>query len=863
MSLTYEDFQAAEVSEKVGLVQMEVAEQLVGFVVHSGTVFRLNNFLDPVVVSLAESGTLLTEVATLAAVVPGTWFHDRVAQVLYVEMSDSTDPNPCTNFTHIVKMLFFSNVGIALPNDLASGFDVYWEPLLKETSQFGVELDHQEQFGTAIEGKGRVTFHKEQEFWEDKYDKLTFENQRVFIFSTTRALPASEAKLIYRGRVQTKSWTATQVAFTLKDFLNELRPTIDLPDMRDFTVITPVLTEELQIAKQRRIYGFRNFYRPTPIDGFVDGITITGTVSIANNTTTVTGVGTLFLKEISPGDELLINGTEDSIAVKEITSNTALELEDDFELEGGASGAIATLTEIIHPKQFINRSWLIAGHSLREPTTTVTSTPNARTIIVGDNTDFEAGDRIFIGTTLATVANISTGNLIKLTFNLNTLPSVGTTVIRLTVQVVRINDRALTFDRDYTYDATTALLTLDEDAEKNIAKVRSLTGSLSLVTGLRTVTGTGTLLRTEVAPGDFISVSGQVDFFEILQVVDDTNLILREVSTFTDALKAGRFKKAVTLDEENEDVLNMDVIGKTKNGIPTGDFIKTGPELVQDLLIEAGLSSELNATSFTDTALLAPAKVGLSIPEEFNASETPTIRDVINLVNRSIFGSLFQNKDFQLEYDAVSPRRLLTDTRVREADVLSFTIRSKSNKIIRAANVLFNRKEFEAASKAPTKDSVKRENKDGRFLANVKREKEIDTILIDSAEADCFAQRWAYLLQHATSTIEFKTKMQLARVQQLDRVDFEHQKIYERIGSSGKRKVAGIQSIRKNHEGVTVSLEDLGNAYSAVATITTDDANNFDNASQDEKFAHGFITNEFGTQGSTPDSTTFGINRTW
>jgi len=147
--------------------------------------------------------------------------YDRTGKELFLETSDSVNPN--TKFIGFTGRMHFSRAGISAPNDLTTGRPVEWLPLIQKTTAFGTGLDNQNQFGSALEGSGSVTFANDGDFWKSRYDKLTFENQRCFIYIWNRTLPITEATLIYKGRVVAKRWTSSTVSFDLKDQLNQLR----------------------------------------------------------------------------------------------------------------------------------------------------------------------------------------------------------------------------------------------------------------------------------------------------------------------------------------------------------------------------------------------------------------------------------------------------------------------------------------------------------------------------------------------------------------------------------------------------------------------------------------------------------------
>ena len=142
---TYQDYQALESSEKIGLVIVEASKRLMGWVNHSGSIYKISAFDYVAIQSIADSGIALAEVASIALTTAGKFYNDRSENIIYLRTSDSVNPN--SKFIAMTFRMFFSNVSIRAANDLANGAEVNWLPILKGTSEFGVELDNSNQLG--------------------------------------------------------------------------------------------------------------------------------------------------------------------------------------------------------------------------------------------------------------------------------------------------------------------------------------------------------------------------------------------------------------------------------------------------------------------------------------------------------------------------------------------------------------------------------------------------------------------------------------------------------------------------------------------------------------------------------------------
>lgn len=853
--MSYSDFQSKAASEKIALVVLEASRRLVGWTLYSGSVYQLTEFTHQVITSIADSGVALAA-ASSTSLSAGQFYHDREAAVLYLRTSDSVNPN--SKFLALTFKNFYANAPCSLAHDLASGYRVEWLPYLRQNSSFGVELDSKSQMGFAIEGAGKVSFVNDQDYWKPIFDKWTFENQLVNVYSWSRSLAATEAKRIYRGRIQAKEYSTEQVSFSLKDLINELRAPVALSDLSG--VSGALLPPSMQTAKQRRLYGYVRGNRPTSIDQELPltGYTITGTVSVTASSVTVTGSGTSFLAQVTPGDELIFGSDTDKRTVSAVASDTSLTLTEAYDGTTGSGKAIKLFSS--HGKRYMNRTFLLAGHSLKEPSTTVTSAVTTSLFQVASTTDFEAGDSILISGEVLVVSRVA-GGYIKTTTGLALTPSVGATVSRLTVSNVYVNNRLLTYSRDYSYNATTARLTLTQLAEFYVAPTRTITGTISFTSTSRTATGTGTVFSSEVKPGDWIKRSSQSDWFEVLSVESNTSLTLRTAATYTSSGASDHKKPEIVNNEEV--ILSCDVLGATENGTPTGTFIKTAAQIVKDLLTAGGLSSVLNTASFTVAQGDSKHKIGMAIPEKFKDTKTPTLRDAINKINQSVFGSLYQNEDFELEYAIFSPKRALsTTTRFSESDVLDFKVQSDSSRIVKTVRIKYLKKEYDSASLTDSVSAeVTKDSRSATYLAGSTKEQVIETLLVDSGQAQILANRWSFLLEIAASVVTIDTKMQGARIAVNDRVELSHEKLYERIGSTLTRKVSGVQAARKSASDSSLEIEDLSNAFSRCAVITPSTASEYNEASDDEKLYNGYITDQYGMIDNAPG--TFGANLIW
>lgn len=846
---TFAEYQNQPASEKVGLVVMEAARRLVGWSVYSGTIYRAA-LTEQVIVAVAASGSALSMVASRDSLAAGYYYHDRQAGYLYVRLVDSSDPE--ASFIALTFSLFFSNVPVAAPYDLASGFEVPWLPLLDpKSSTFTVEIETSQQYlGVAIASPSSLRFFNDADFWSPLYAKLSFESHRVNVYSWNRSLPITEAKRIYRGIVTKKKFSSKAIQFEIKDLIDGLKSTVPLAIMQDYVGAT--IPDSLKAARQRRLYGFVYGHVPTPIDQVLStGYSLTGTFTATPGSPNVTGAGSSFLSELTPGDDIQLGSYLGKVKVESITSDTALVLSEGF--PGIDQVAVQGNVFPSHPKRYANRSFLVAGHALARPSTTVTVAIDATHFVVASTAGWNEGDVIEHNGSQAAIRVLGDG-LVKLSSPLGAAPAEGDTVYLSSVSSVYIDGEELKLTRDFTYDAVNSLLELTNTAEFNVARQRDLTGTIDLTNGSRNVSGTGTAFRTELVSGDWIRNAETTGWYEVLEVVDDENLILRtEVSADDADTGVDGLRKHPAVYDQGASVISCTALGKKD---ADGNFITTAAEVARDLLTDAGLSADLNLSTFSLGATLAPERIGFALPDKFNARTTPSIRDALNKVCRSVFACLVQNEDFELEFSVIDPSFSDDPPSLEESDIISFSAESDASQLVLTAQANYKLREYDPFGKGPANSVAEYESQ--QYLTDTERVYIADTVLTEEEDAEILASRWAFLLNSPTTNIQLQTGLQTARLQVNDVVKVSHQKLFERFGSQDKNLIGAILSVKKTVSGVTITVSDLGNAFARVARVAPDDQADYDESSEEETLLYGFQTDGNGLTDGEP-----GLNLIW
>lgn len=847
---TYGDFKNLASSEKISLAILHAAKRLVAFSADGDTYVK-TDFDVAVIQSITVDGIGLIEVSTLGDLVSGSFYNDRTNKTLHIKLSDES--NPAEHFLTLTQKLFFASAPVSLPWNLDNGFEVFWEPHISGTSSFTVEIDTVNQQNEAIEGAGTLTLSNDQSFWPKNFDKLSFDNQDVQIYSWFRGLAASEAKLVFRGKVDSRSFSSSKIAFKCKDLITNLKNKVSLKTIEELGLRPP---NELINAPQRIIFGRVFGHCPTNVDSLIDGsYPLIGTVAATKTSVTITGTGTDFLKTVSPDDSIWIEGSEYTVAA--VASDTSLTLTEAFTGDTGSGYEIEIIPE--EPKRWINRVWNLAGHALREPTPQILTGSSTSKLFVTSTADINDGDELYVGPLgsgeLVTVDEVINETTIKLANSLSTAPITGTTVTRPCVQNLRIDDTNLIYYRDYTVDASTAILTLRETAELNVGKTTE-GETVTFTNGSRVVTGTGTSFDSYLRAGTMIRPKNTVNFFEILSVDSDTQITLR---TPSDVTSTAILQLRSLIFDPSENILNCEVLGRTDTGLPGGSLLKFAPEIVSALLTDAGFGEIISVESFVATQRLVPEEISFVLPEKFSDTSDIIYRDVINAVGKSVFGILYQDSEFKFAYDVLRPVVPPDRLRLSESDILDFTYSTTNKNMISKATVEFRKKEYDYLTGSQSVEMTSSSSDTAKFILKTSKERTFPTVLVNRTDAKRLADRWKFLLENSTGSLSITTKLQTIDHEINDIIDVSHQKMFERFGGVSKRKIVAVESIKKSATEVTITAVDLSNAFNRIAVIS-DATTSWADSTEDTRIRTGFIT-DAGLIDNDEDS--FNTNLIW
>lgn len=812
-------------SEKITLCHVEPKRHVMIWNDEGGGVYSRDD--SQTIINVEVNGTALTEAAS-AAVSNGEFFYDIIDGTLYVQLTDSSDPSESDVF--ITYRYFFSNIPINLPYDLNTGADVFYDGRLNGFSPISYDLDD-ENIGIAIESNTNISLENTDGYFDELYDVLFWEYRTVRLYQYSSNLPISEKRLVFEGTIEDKQFSQDKISLKCKDFVYQLRQLVGL---ENFTTSDGTLSDTYLGTSKRRIYGKVEKARCVPIDNIVDGFQLTGTVSATSGGTTLTGTGTSFLDEVSPNDRIKYNLSDDDVVEFNVVSvDSDTQITTDSSIDVGLSNA----TLFNNPDagwRKKNRNWHIAGHKLRTPSTTISEVVANNRIRVADVSDFEPDDRIIVNGSETAVISSITANLLVLNQNLGTPPLVGQTVLKEPVSRAFSGTQEYVIERDFTISntATDAVLQFNNLAEFNVARIKTTVGSFTFTNASRTVSVSGVNALAILKPRDWIKPDDVTysTYYEILSV-EETSIELRVAFAEVTTTDGANYKNIVSIKDETPVLVNC--VGREVSNV----WMKTASDAVRDL-ITGDANIPVNESSFTQSKIDAPFTLSYIIPKDIG-EESITIRDAIDDINTSVFGSVFLNNLLQVSYNVISPQKPQTLDTIEQDEIIgTFKVNSK-NEIIRKVKARY-RPFFDAVQEENTSKFYEFTNTFTERAIGSTEDREITLYLFNNVDAETITQRYAYIGSLSRSLVTFTTDLRLTNLSLNDALKINFRRLYKRFGNRDRVKIGFISKITKSNNSVTVELNDLGNIYNRVANWSPNTANQFSAATNEEKALNGF-----------------------
>jgi hypothetical protein len=530
----------------------------------------------------------------------------------------------------------------------------------------------------------------------------------------------------------------------------------------------------------------------------------------------LTGTGTSFLSEVSPGDSIsvTVDQVEYSYGVAEVVDDTNIVLDD--EIEASFIGVDGFNSPEI-PYRGRNRLWHIAGHKLREYNLTISSVIDPTNINLVAINDLEVGDYLLINGYKYIVVRIS-GTNVRLNQALRSAVSGGDYATKIPVRIAYSDKQEYVIDRDFSVLNTSsdAILEFNDLAEFNVATPKNPTITFSFTSGSRDVSTVANDkdLTSILRPRDWIRAKsiGLPTWYEILKVNQDS-LVLRTPASdnYTGNIQ---YKNPSYISDDT--LVTVDTLG-----LEDGDsWIRYPAGAVKWLLDNVNLT-DINLDSFAEALDSCQYTLSMVYPRSIG-NAIPSIRDIIKDINESVFGSLYLDSNFQYSYKILNADRPEELTVVKDEDIIGFSVSTKSD--------IYN---SVALSYAPYTDL---DSQDDAFksiiiesdfvneaVEKVEQLKAVSYLYWES-EATTIAERKLFFNSGTKSVVSVSAKLNFILNSLNDVISLDLSRLYKRYGSAVKRKMGLINSIVKDGSSTNIQINDLGNIFSRVPSIAPNDA---------------------------------------
>lgn len=838
-------FIKAVASEKITLVHIDAKTRAYVF---DGPVSNIYSKFVPYFVSgLKQSDQELTKVESQAAVIEGTFFYDIQTSIVYFRPFSDADPQSVEMI--VTYRFFYADKGLTTSHDLADiSEDVFYDGRFISGPGYKHKIGI-DQALTSLVGEGTLALHNEDGGLDDIFDKLIFENQLVTIYTWNTDLNPSDARVIYRGRVTNKTYDTNQVKFKVKD---EIFSLLDAPQMAAYTAQDNV-SQSAQGQYKRRVYGRVDGLKCQSVDQIGDGFTLTGSLTIASNSTQLLGSGTLFLSEVSQNDKIIV-GTQE-FTVERVESNSVITTTDESDF--GFSGQLG-VNSPDRGTAVKNRTFLATGHECAEVTRQIVSVPQFNRFVVDNTNGLFAGDFVeFLDTSeRLEIKNVAPGNIVVLQQNMVTKPGNGTYIKRQPIQEVYIGNKRVNAD-DYTINNTGGEcgLSLTADAEFNLANPKNTVFSGSFATGSRVVniTTTEVSLSDVFQPGDWVKPDDitYTTFYRVVNV-NDTSLDLE--SPFVEAPISDVIELISPEYIEDDTVVSVNILGKTVDGTATGEWIQTAPQVHVDLLSDVGIT-DINTQSFVDGEVDAWQLVSMAIPYSFNSKTLPTVKDIVDRLNKSVRGSLTLDNNLLIKFQTLNVYTGENLVEIKDNDVIDWKITATNGKTYRTAQVRYRFKDVDLATLEEGNNFVSHESEFVKRYIGTTKIDELDLYIYDDTAAKILARRHLYYNQLGTATLTLKSDLRLENVEIGDVVIANFERLYKRFGDSAvNKKTMLVVGKTVTGESTDFVLSDLGNTFNTSSYITPNDASEYNVADENDKLIYGYITDNQGIVDNDEDT---------
>ena len=249
--------------------------------------------------------------------------------------------------------------------------------------------------------------------------------------------------------------------------------------------------------------------------------------------------------------------------------------------------------------------------------------------------------------------------------------------------------------------------------------------------------------------------------------------------------------------------------------------------------------TNINTSSFTLAAIDSSAVISYALPPKIGGSIIDVKKAITN-INKSVFGSLVLDSDFNMKYSILSPDRDATISEIKDDDLLSDPTVKTKNEISSKVNGKYSFFTDKFNGNAAN-DLYEYTNEFVTDMVGTARELSVDLYLFNSANAETITQRYALYNSLGQSVVKLRGKLNLGLYELNDKVYIGLDRLYKRFSSTDNKKIGIVNKVTSDGKDVTLEINDLGNSFNRVAVVSDDAAVDFSSATDDDKINNSYI----------------------
>jgi adhesin HecA-like repeat protein len=424
----------------------------------------------------------------------------------------------------------------------------------------------------------------------------------------------------------------------------------------------------------------------------------------------------------------------------------------------------------------------------------------------------------------------------------------STAVTKEPITNVYLNGKSVSIDDITSITNTTyCSFTLDTDAEFNVTPNRLIYDSnFTFTNGSRSITYTGeTELTSLVQERDWIKYEGDADS-KFIRVVDIVGNTINCNTNYT-----GTTKRSVNIDRRRPDYISDDsnvsvsCFGKTVDGTSTGVLIESGALVVKELLIDIGLTADIDTASFTQASTDNDMRMSIALP--YDRDDTaPKVKEVINDINRTVFGSLSLKQDLTLAYNILSAERADTITKINEDDVIKWKVVGKNTDTYKKVYGSFKFVDYDNNKKEEGHSLVEYESDKMIDLDISNKEVDREFRVYTENDAQESAERFIFNNEQALMELKLESDLRLSSVEIGDKITVSFNRFINQPAIGDSERVFSVTGITKDSNKVVLTITDLGNIYNRAGVISSDSALDYSASTVDERRFNSYITDDNG-----------------